>query len=73
MHRKDFLIGVSIDNEKSATSIIQVHMPEISAKKEEVHIAYERLKKMINELKVKGKINHIVIMGDFNGRIEEEG
>ena len=69
---KDFLIGVSINNEKSTTSIIQVYMPDISAKKEEVQIAYESLKKMIDKLKVKGKINHIVIMGDFNGRIGEE-
>ena len=69
---KDFLIGVSINNEKSTTSIIKVYMPDISAKKEEVQIAYESLKKMIDKLKVKGKINHIVIMGDFNGRIGEE-
>ena len=69
---KDFLIGVSINNERSATSIIQVYMPDISAKKQEVHIAYESLRMVIDELKVKGKINHIVIMGDFNGRIGDE-
>ena len=71
MHRKDFLIGVSINNEKSTTSIIQVYMPDISAMKKGLHIAYESLKQMIDELKVKGKINHIVIIGDFNGRIGE--
>ena len=63
---KNFLIGLSINNKKSATSIIQVYMPDISAKKQEVHIAYESLKKMIDELKVKGNIYHLVIMGDFN-------
>ena len=47
-------------------------MPDISAKKEEVQIAYESLKKMIDKLKVKRKLNHIAIMGDFNGRIGEE-
>ena len=47
-------------------------MPDISAKKEEVQLAYESLKKIIEDLKVKGKINHIVIMGDFNGRVGED-
>ena len=69
---KDFLIGVSINNEKSATSITLVYIPDTSAKEDEVHTAYESLKKMIHELKVKGKFNHIVIMGDFNGRLGEE-
>ena len=53
----DFLSRVSSNNQKRATSIIQVYMPEISAKKEEVQIAHESLKQMIDELKVKGKIN----------------
>ena len=46
-------------------------MPDISAMKKGLHIAYESLKQMIDELKVKGKINRIVIIGDFNGRIGE--
>ena len=47
-------------------------MPDISAKKEEVQIAYESLKKMIDKMKVRGKIDHIVIVGDFGVGIGEE-
>ena len=62
---KDFLIGISMNHEKSTTSIIQVYIPDISAKKE-VQIAHESLRMMIDELKVRGKINYILIMDDFN-------
>ena len=61
-----------MNNEKSTTLIIQISMPDISAKKEEVQIAYESLKKMIDKLKVRGKIDHIVIVDDFGVGIGEE-
>ena len=51
---KDFVVGMSINNEKSTISIIQVYKPDISGKKE-VQIAQESLKKMIDELKVREK------------------
>ena len=51
---KDFVVGMSINNEKNTISIIQVYKPDISGKKE-VQIAQESLKKMIDELKVREK------------------
>ena len=53
---KHFLVGISMYSENSTTSIIQVYMPYISPKKE-VQVAYESMKKVIDELKVRGKIS----------------
>ena len=44
----DFFIGISINKEKSTTSVIQVYIPYISEKKEEVQKVHERIKSMFD-------------------------
>ena len=53
---------------RNCAVLIQVYIPDISAKKEEVEKCYGKVEKVMTQLNT-GRNRQVVIMGDFNGRI----
>ena len=62
------VIGINLDMGRKCAVLIQVYIPDISAKKEEVEKCYGKVEKVMTQLNT-GKNRQVVIMRDFNGRI----
>ena len=61
--------GINLDMGRNCAVLIQVYIPDISAKKEECYLekCYGKVEKVMTQLNT-GKNRQVVIMGDFNGR-----
>ena len=59
------IIGINLDMGRNCAVLIQVYIPDISAKNKK---CYGKVDKVMTQLNT-GKNRRVVIMGDFNGRI----
>ena len=62
------VFGINLHMGKNCAVLIQVYIPDMSAKKEEVEKCYGKVEKVLTQMST-GKNRQVVIMGDFNGRI----